>query len=280
MDAEGLVHLRAGGVSLVVDTRGSGLPRVLHWGADLGALDAADLLALSAVSIPPTGFGPVDQVVPLSIVPEQSAGWLGTPGLSGHRAGRDFSARFVTERVESEQGSGPIAHRLTISAVDEHGRLGISLEIEMAVSGLVRLRATLSNDDPGLDYTLDGLLLTLPVPLRAQEILDFSGRHLRERSPQRHTFTQGTHQRDNRRGRTGGDATLLLLAGARPSPSSTARSGDCTSPGAAITGLSRSAIPTASACSAAVSCSSRARARSRRGSRTPRRGSSAAGAAA
>ncbi|WP_406319657.1 alpha-galactosidase [Streptosporangium sp. NBC_01639] len=214
MDAEGLVHLRAGGVSLVVDTRGNGLPRVVHWGADLGALDAADLLALSAVSIPPTGFGPVDQVVPLSIVPEQSAGWLGTPGLSGHRTGRDFSARFVTERVESEQGSGPIAHRLTISAADEHGRLGISLEIEMAVSGLVRLRATLSNDDPGLDYTLDGLLLTLPVPLRAQEILDFSGRHLRERSPQRHAFTQGTHQRDNRRGRTGGDATLLLLAGA------------------------------------------------------------------
>ncbi|WP_336215456.1 alpha-galactosidase [Nonomuraea sp. LPB2021202275-12-8] len=213
MDAEGLVHLRAGGVSLVVDTRGSGLPRVLHWGADLGALDATDLLALSAVSIPPTGFGPVDQVVPLSIVPEQSAGWLGTPGLSGHRGGRDFSAQFVTERVESEQGSGPIAHRLSISAVDKHGRLGIRLEIEMAVSGLVRLRATLSNDDPGLGYTLDGLLLTLPVPLQAQEILDFSGRHLRERSPQRHTFTQGTHQRDNRRGRTGGDATLLLLAG-------------------------------------------------------------------
>ena len=46
-------HLRAAGVSVVVDARGPRLPRIAHWGADLGDLDdglLSDLvLALSAV---------------------------------------------------------------------------------------------------------------------------------------------------------------------------------------------------------------------------------------
>ena len=32
-------HLRAAGVSVVVDARGPRLPRIAHWGADLGDLD-------------------------------------------------------------------------------------------------------------------------------------------------------------------------------------------------------------------------------------------------
>src|SRR5919202_4109160 len=89
MNVEGLVHLRAGGVSLVIDTGGGGLPRIVHWGADLGALSEAELLALSVASAPAAMSSPFD-VEPLAILPEQSAGWLGTPGLSGHRNGQDF----------------------------------------------------------------------------------------------------------------------------------------------------------------------------------------------
>lgn len=210
---DGLLHLRAGGVSFVVDARGGRLPRVLYWGADLGGLGAEAVDALAAASAPPVVSGPVDVIIPPSVLPEQWAGWLGTPGLSGHRDGRDFSAKFTTIRVDQEEVSDPVAHRLVVDAVDEQSRLGLRIEIEMTASGLVRVRATITNNDTELDYTLDALLPALPVPPRAQQVLDFAGRHLRERSPQRHTFTQGTHQRDNRRGRTGADATLLLLAG-------------------------------------------------------------------
>lgn len=212
-DFDGLMHLRAGGVSVIVDTRDGGLPRIVYWGADLGDLGRDSLPALAAASVPPVLRGPVDSVVPLAVLPEQSAGWLGTPGLSGHRDGRDFSAKFTAITVKHEQTSGAVAHRLVVSAEDSYARLGLRIEIELSASGLLRLRAALSNDDPGRAYTLDGLVIALPVPARAREVLDFSGRHLRERSPQRHEFTLGTHQRDNRRGRTGLDATLLLLAG-------------------------------------------------------------------
>ncbi len=47
----------------------------------------------------------------------------------------------------------------------------------------------------------------------ATELLDLTGRWCKERSPQRHPWVQGTHRRDARHGRTGHDATLLLVAG-------------------------------------------------------------------
>jgi alpha-galactosidase len=83
----------------------------------------------------------------------------------------------------------------------------------MTGSGLVRQRATLANEDPDSVFSLDGVLLTLPVPTEATELLDFTGRHLRERIPQRQPFTVGTRLRDNRRGRTGADASIVLAAG-------------------------------------------------------------------
>ncbi|MZE77456.1 hypothetical protein GTY57_10680, partial [Streptomyces sp. SID5475] len=94
----GLTHLRAAGVSLVIDLSGSTLPRVLHWGPCLGEPTGPQLDALRlARRCQPIGFS-VDGPVEVAVLPEQSAGWLGTPGLSGHRGGRDFSAAFRVER--------------------------------------------------------------------------------------------------------------------------------------------------------------------------------------
>ena len=45
---DALHHLRADGVSLVLDLSGGTLPRVVHWGADLGPLSPADLADLNA----------------------------------------------------------------------------------------------------------------------------------------------------------------------------------------------------------------------------------------
>ncbi|MGP3983667.1 alpha-galactosidase [Streptomyces sp. KR80] len=220
-----LLHLRASGMSLVLDCTGDRLPRVVHWGADLGEISEDHLAVLTTADEAQIMSSTLDDPVPLSVLPEQSAGWLGTPGLSGHRDGRDFSAAFTVRALESGTGEGPVRHRVVVDASDEHARLSLRLEFEVTASGLVRQRATLTNDagptdtgdadDRAAPYTLDGLLLTLPVPAQATELLDLTGRHLRERSPQRHAFTLGTHLRENRRGRTGADATLVQVAGER-----------------------------------------------------------------
>ena len=53
----------------------------------------------------------------------------------------------------------------------------------------------------------------LPVPSCAVELLDLTGRWSHERVPQRRAWTQGVHARVGRHGRTGHDASLVMVAG-------------------------------------------------------------------
>ncbi len=60
--------------------------------------------------------------------------------------------------------------------------LTLTLEFELHRSGVLRTRAHLTSTGPGT-YWLDHLTLFLPVPEDTVELLDFTGHHLRERSP-------------------------------------------------------------------------------------------------
>ncbi|GAA1614757.1 alpha-galactosidase [Kribbella sancticallisti] len=203
-----VLQLRSAGVSLVLDCSGPALPSVLHWGADLGSLDEAALVGLrQGAGAVQTGNG-LDDNKPVAIIPEYSAGWFGLPGLNGHRDGHDFSASFQLQSVAQT------GNTVQVAATDTQAGLKLDLTIELTDSGLVRAKAELTNTGTSA-YTVDGLVLALPVPTEATELLDMTGRHIGERVPQRHAFTQGAHIRDNRRGRTGADATLLLIAGTR-----------------------------------------------------------------
>jgi alpha-galactosidase len=206
-----LVHLRAGGVSLVVDARGPRLPRLVHWGHDLGEASPDLLEDLVMASVPPTVSSVPDEAITFGVLPEHSLGWPGQPGLTGHRNGLGWSPLFTVVDVAVDHRPDG-TQRLRAEAIDSAAELGFVVDVELTSSGVVRLRGTVRND--GLTkYTLDELLLTVALPSEATELLDHTGRHLRERSPQRQPFTAGTRLRDGRRGRTGLDATLLLVAG-------------------------------------------------------------------
>ncbi|MDT0267579.1 alpha-galactosidase [Streptomyces sp. DSM 44915] len=203
------LNFRSAGTALVLDCTAGGLPRVVHWGADLGDLDQDTLAGLARAVVPQIASNNVDLPVPLALLPEHSAGWQGTPGLTGHRAGADFSTAFAVTSLQAADRA------LTVTAEDVVAALELRLEIELTESGLVRQRARLTSlaEDGAAPFSLGGLLLALPVPERATELLDMTGRHLRERTPQRHAFTIGTHLRDNRKGRTGTDAVTVHIAG-------------------------------------------------------------------
>jgi len=212
--AAGFVHLRAGGVSLLLDARGPGLPSVLHWGPDLGA--DVDAVALALAAVPAVANNAMDAPVPVSLLPERAVAWLGRPGLTGSRAGRDFSALFVLQEVRQEHG------RVVVRAVDEAAGLCVEIEVELHPAGLMRLRPSVRNDgDEG--YELHELACVLPVPGTAGELLDLNGRWIRERHPQRQAFPLGAFVREQRRGRTGADSSLLLAAG---TPGFTNRTGE------------------------------------------------------
>ncbi|AXK44341.1 alpha-galactosidase [Brachybacterium saurashtrense] len=213
------LHLRAAGVSVVLDVTDGRIPAVAHWGADLGPLGPAGIDALCEAGIDAVPQNAVDVPVRIGLLPQVSDGWIGRPGLSGARPdGSGWTSRLVTEGIvldgapltASHAETGAAAVRLDLA--DPAQGLAVALTLELLPTGLLRLRATLTNTG-GSPYALDELTLALPVPDEAEELLDFAGRWTKERTPQRRDFTVGTHLRENRRGRTGADAAHVLHAG-------------------------------------------------------------------
>ncbi len=205
------LHLRGGGSSVVVDVEPGRFPSIVHWGVDLGDAAASELRSLAVAALPQRVSGGLDHPTGLSLLPLESQGWQFEPGLTGSRAdGTAFTPLFSEVEVEVEvEGTG---NRLVVHAQDAELALGLRLELELGDTGLLRQRATLRNL-AGADYLLDALTLNFPLPHTAVELLDTTGRHLKERSPQRSRFTIGDHVRASRRGRPGADASLLLFAG-------------------------------------------------------------------
>jgi alpha-galactosidase len=188
------------GTGLIVLPRADALPSV--WAGPAG-LDPAG----TAGAVSPERAGP--------LLPEHGTGWFGRPGLAGYRVdtsggtpitGRDWSPLFRPARIDHD---GP---RARIEAADDAAGLRLATEIEAVPGGAIRARHTLTNTGP-LPYAVASLEVVFPLPAEAAEILDFSGRHLSERTPQRHRITDGLWLREGRRGHTGHDAATLLAAG-------------------------------------------------------------------
>ncbi|OLF06153.1 alpha-galactosidase [Actinophytocola xinjiangensis] len=201
-----IVHLATDTVSVVLDARGGRLPTVVHWGAPLGPLSDEDLATLADTVVGPAANSAVDEPVGVALVPEATAGHPGRPGLRGHRAGQAWVSTFRVADLRVDASS------VTVVAEDPYALLHLEITVELTPSGVLRLRSGVANDSDE-PYTVDGLEAALPVPAHAVELLDLTGHWARERHPNRHRFGLGTWARESRRGRTGHDATLALLAG-------------------------------------------------------------------
>lgn len=237
------VVMRADGVALVLDLRDGGLPAIVHWGADCGELDARAYIDLAEAGVMPVGASEVDVPVRIAILPEHARGWMGRPGLSGSRAGAAWSPRWsvtaaTLDGAELSEASGTVVNHgagtVVVTAVDEAAELSLTLTVELSGAGIVRTRAALQNL-AAETYQLDDLMLCLPTPAIASEVLDFAGRWSGERAPQRRAMAIGSHRREGRRGRTGLDAATILSSARRASGSRTARSGASTRHGRATT---------------------------------------------
>jgi alpha-galactosidase len=199
------LHLRRGGVSVLLETFGDRLPSIRHWGTDLGDVDLGDLLhtwrGIRANSA-------LDDAAPIGLVPEYARGYAGRPGLVVRRsdAGPSWAPRFADCTVSGD-GTGA-----SLEATDPDLGLGLRSELMLEESGLLRMRHRVTNEGQG-PLIVDALETVLPVPDRAAEALHLTGRWCRERHPQRQPLHDGALVREGRHGRTGHDATLLLAAG-------------------------------------------------------------------
>lgn len=210
--------LTAADVAIALKAEDAHLPEVIHWGAPLGPMtrESFDTLALaSRIQVAPNN----PDVPPRhTLLLEGRYGWAGKPGLIGHRSGADWTPEWRVRTVELDGAevtrdiveAGPCQVRF--HAVAEHAGLSLIIDLDLTAQGLIKVRASLTNEAGGA-FDVDELTLGLPVPNRASELLDFSGRWGVERFAQRHEFTVGQHRREGRHGRTGADAAYVMHAG-------------------------------------------------------------------
>ncbi len=213
------VHLRLGGTSLLARTPSGTLPSIVYWGPDLGEVKDDQLEQTLTATLVPQSDSEIYLPSSVSVLPQHSEGWIGRPGLLGSRAGRSWSVAFdqVVHMVDLAGSAAwpdgpPGALRLQSTGTDLPGALSVSTTIELLPSGLVRLRAGVTNDgeDP---YEVSHLEPGLPVPTAARELLDMAGRHTHERTPQRLPFQMGRWTREAWGGRPGHDSATTLCAG-------------------------------------------------------------------
>ncbi|AHH99521.1 alpha-galactosidase [Kutzneria albida] len=198
-----IVALRGAGTSLVVRVS-EPVPEVLHWGADLGDLSEEDLSALELTGQLAVLNNSVDSPRVLSVWPTQAEGWLGTPAHQGHSEGTRSTPR---PRLTGYDLRG---EELVLRLDDAVSEVDIELSYRLTGSGVLAVRSRLTARAP---YELTGVTTLVPLPPRATEILDFTGKWCRERAPQRTALGHGAHVREVRRGKPGQDSPYLLVVG-------------------------------------------------------------------
>src|SRR4029077_11400890 len=130
----------------------------------------------------PVPHNALDEPWPLTVLPTSGEGWLGTPGYAAHRAGERTAPRWVAT-LESGDGSAEV--RATASDVGVEVVLRYRLDdhdVLVVESPLTTISAAPTPPD------IAALRAVLPLPARADEVLDLAGRWCRERSPQRRTL--------------------------------------------------------------------------------------------
>jgi len=196
----------------VLDARGTAVPRLMHWGHDLG--DVSPLMLEHVVAAVPAiaPSSPDHPLVP-SILAGPAEGWSGFPALVAHR----FGARpaRLPLRITRSGLTQPDPHSVAVELFvrDDHGPLlTVTWRARVTPEGVVVIAVSARGEAPeGVD--LQRLATTIAVPARANDLLDFSGLWAGERRPQRGAVRDGLHLRDQRRGRPGHDAPFVTVLG-------------------------------------------------------------------
>ncbi len=194
-----LIHLSRAGVSVLIETT-TGTPNVFYWGSALAAgVDPAQyLLAITE----PAPHGYYDFAHRGGAWRENARGFWGRPSLLGHRDGKDWSQLFTLESTHVTE------HKASFVSKDTDLGVEVAISYELTASGLVLIDHRVTNLAEGT-FFLENSTAFMPVPDHATDLLDFSGRWLKERQPQRSKIQTGLWQRESREGRSGHDYTLV-----------------------------------------------------------------------
>lgn len=169
MAIEQIYHLTRDGVSLVFETS-KGTPNIVHWGVQLPQISNPDDLLAALDEPSPHGY--FDEAHRGGVWRENARGFLGRPSLLGHRNGISHSQLFVLRDVKVGE------HSIAFISVDANAELEVEISYEITPSGVVLVNHKVTN--LGLsEFTVDSTVAFMPLPDHAAEVMDFTGRWLK-----------------------------------------------------------------------------------------------------
>ncbi|WP_173424683.1 alpha-galactosidase [Photobacterium sanctipauli] len=178
-------------------------PEICYWGKPVSGDVSQFINALSR----PVPYGRLDKDVPMTLSPELARGLFSSPGLEGHRDGKDWAPAFAVIDIDQCADNG-----LALTAEDTVAGLRLVTELNLDQHDVVKVRHTLINTKAGV-YQVNRFANTLPLPERANELMTYYGRWVHEFQTVRQALPQGGYQQENRRGRTSHEHYPALVAG-------------------------------------------------------------------
>ena len=149
-----------------------GAPELDYLGSNLPESTDLGSLYLSQQGSTPQAM--LDNPVPLSLVPENGRGWLGSPAVEVSAQDRAaWSPCWELENVlEQSEGYKIFLH-------DTNAELSVCLSIGLNEQGLLSQKMTLVNQGQG-DVSVQRLAMTMPVPAYFAKRMSFYGRWCQE----------------------------------------------------------------------------------------------------
>lgn len=142
------------------------------------------------------------------MLPVESDGWLGQPGIEGRRAdGSAWSPRFSLVSCEAMADN-----TLVSTGNDAIARLTVITTLTLGAEGVVTAQVALRND-ADTDYVLNRMAVTIPVSPEVTELQVPEGRWVHEFHEVRLPWRVGAVEIANRRGRTSHDKPPWVFAG-------------------------------------------------------------------
>ncbi|EAR08786.1 alpha-galactosidase [Reinekea blandensis] len=200
------LHLTSEHCSAVLCSERGGIPKLVYWGARLSA--DSDLSSLDLLNGLPHPAGYLDAIPTLSLVPEIGHGFHGEAGLLGHSQRQRWGGQMtLTSMQKTAKGEAEIVCR------DPIAQLSLTLSVCLdPVSDVLTLQAELKNEGEQA-FQLDHLGLSVPMPVRAAELMTFHGRWIQEFVTKRQRWPESKVVRESRRGKTAHDSFPALIAG-------------------------------------------------------------------
>lgn len=186
-----------------------GIPVVIYHGEKLQS--DIDLDVLTDIHARPVLHGSLDDNSPISLHPELGRGFLGHPGLIGHRVKSDqpgWAGQFIfSRRIDRPHG---VTFGMVDAARGMEMEISCDLDPETDVAVFAAELFNVGDAPVSVDW------LSAPVVVPAQQYsqhLSFHGRWCAEFQIERRPIPMGLTKRENRRGRTSHEAFpgLILL---------------------------------------------------------------------